>query len=261
MEQTKIYTALQGVRGRQAADLAAIERLLICFSQLILEQAWIKEIDINPLLVSPANSPYPVLALDARIALHTRDTDLASLPKPAIRPYPSQYAKPLQLKDGTSVTVRPIRPEDEPLLVKFHQTLSEESVYFRYFHLMTLSHRIAHERLTRICFVDYDREMAFVVDHKDEAGHHKILGAGRLSKSHSANEAEFAMIISDVHQKQGIGTQLLKQLMQVGRDEGLDCITAEILHENRAMQRVCEKVGFSLKRLPDFIKASIQLFE
>jgi len=259
MEQTKIYQALQGIRGRQSTDLGELEMLLVRFSQLILEQRWIKEIDINPLLVSEKTSRYPLLALDARIALHPADTDPETIPTPAIRPYPTQYVTPWQLKDGTSVTVRPIRPEDEPLLVKFHRTLSEESVYFRYFHLMTLSHRIAHERLTRICFVDYDREMALVVDKKDEDGSHEVLAAGRLSKSHSANEAEFAMLVSDAYQKQGIGTKLLEQLVQIGRDEGLDCITAEILHENRAMQRVCEKTGFGLKRMPDFVKARIDL--
>jgi acetyltransferase len=99
----------------------------------------IKEIDINPLLVSEASSPHPLLALDARIALHPPETDLESIPTSAIRPYPSQYVKPWQLQDGDPVTLRPIRPEDEPLLVEFHRTLSEESVYFRYFHLMTLS--------------------------------------------------------------------------------------------------------------------------
>jgi acetyltransferase len=260
MEQTKIYKALQGVRGRQSADLDELEMLLVRFSQLVLEQRWIKEIDINPLLVSEASSRYPLLALDARIALHPPDTDPADIPKPAIRPYPSQYVIPWQLKDGTSVTLRPIRPEDEPLLVKFHRTLSEESVYFRYFHLMTLSHRIAHERLTRICFVDYDRDIAMVVDRKDETtGQHEVLAAGRLSKLHGRNEAEFAMLVSDAYQKQGIGTKLLEQLVQAGRDEGLDSITAEILHENRAMQRVCEKVGFTLHRTPDFIKATIRL--
>jgi acetyltransferase len=260
MEQTKIYKALQGVRGRQSADLDELEMLLVRFSQLVLEQRWIKEIDINPLLVSEASSRYPLLALDARIALHPPDTDPADIPKPAIRPYPSQYVIPWQLKDGTSVTLRPIRPEDEPLLVKFHRTLSEESVYFRYFHLMTLSHRIAHERLTRICFVDYDRDIAMVVDRKDETtGQHEVLAAGRLSKLHGRNEAEFAMLVSDAYQKHGIGTKLLEQLVQAGRDEGLDSITAEILHENRAMQRVCEKVGFTLHRTPDFIKATIRL--
>ena len=260
MEQTKIYQALQGVRGRQAADLDELEMLLVRFSQLVLEQRWIKEIDINPLLVSEASSRYPLIALDARIALHPPDIDPENIPAPAIRPYPAQYVMPWQLKDGTSVTLRPIRPEDEPLLVKFHRTLSEESVYFRYFHLMTLSHRVAHERLTRICFIDYDREMALVVDQKDAAtGDHEVLAVGRLSKLHGRNEAEFAMLVSDVYQKQGIGTKLLKQLVKVGRDEGLACITAEILHENRAMQRVCEKAGFSLKRSPDFVKAEIVL--
>ncbi|MEO1208928.1 MAG: bifunctional acetate--CoA ligase family protein/GNAT family N-acetyltransferase [Cyanobacteria bacterium J06638_20] len=260
MEQTKIYQALQGVRGRQAADLNSLELLLVRFSQLVLEQPWIKEIDINPLLVSEASSRYPLLALDARIALHPADTDPTTIPTPAIRPYPTQYVSPWQLKEGQSVTVRPIRPEDEPLLVDFHRTLSEESVYFRYFHLMTLSHRIAHERLTRICFIDYDREMALVVDQKDSTtGDHIILGAGRLSKLHGRNEAEFALLVSDAYQKQGVGTKLLEQLVAVGRDEGLDTITAEILHENRAMQRVCEKVGFTLTRKSDFVKAEIRL--
>ena len=260
MEQTRIYKALQGVRGRQATDIPGLEMLLVRFSQLVLEQPWIKEIDINPLLVSEASSPHPLLALDARVALHPPETDLATIPKPAIRPYPSQYVKPWQLQDGTPVTLRPIRPEDEPLLVEFHRTLSEESVYFRYFHLMTLSHRIAHERLTRICFIDYDREMALVVDRKHpETGNHEVLGVGRLSKSHGTNEGEFAMLVSDVYQKQGVGTMLLEQLVQIGRDEGLERITAEILHENRAMQRVCDKVGFTLTRTPEFVKAELPL--
>lgn len=260
MEQTKIYKALQGVRGRQPANLAELEMLLVRISQLALEQPLIKELDINPLLVSAADSRYPLLALDARIALHPTEVDLATIPKPAIRPYPSQYVKQHVLADGTPVTIRPIRPEDEPLLVKFHHTLSEESVYFRYFHLMKLSSRIAHERLTRICFIDYDREMALVLDRKNpETGEHEILGAGRLSKSHGENTAEFAMLISDVYQHRGLGTELLQQLIQIGRDEQLEAITAEVLPENRAMQRVCEKVGFALKRTPDFVAATIKL--
>jgi len=262
MEQTKIYQALQGVRGRPAADLAELEKLLVRFSQLILERPQIKEIDINPLLVDGAHSRYPLLALDARIALHPAEVNLSTLPKPAIRPYPSQYVKPWSLRDGTPVTIRPIRPEDEPLMVQFHQTLSEQSVYFRYFHLLKLSQRIAHERLTRICFVDYDREMALVVDRKDPASQqHEILAAGRLSRFHGRNEAEFAMLVSDPYQQQGLGTELLSQLIQIGRDEHLSRITAEILHENKPMQRVCEKVGFKLQRTPDVVKAELQLTE
>jgi acetyltransferase len=260
IEQTKIYTALRGVRGRQATDLEELEMLLVRVSQLAIEQPLLKELDINPLLVSEKGSAYPLVALDARMVLHPPGVELQNIPKPAIRPYPTQYVKHWQLKDGTEVTIRPIRPEDEPLLVKFHHTLSEESVYFRYFHLMTLNRRIAHERLTRICYIDYDREMALVIDRKNpQTGEHDVLGAGRLSKSHGANEAEFAMLVADQYQKQGLGTELLRQLIQIGRDEALDAITAEILHENRPMQRVCEKLGFAMKRTPDFVDARLAL--
>jgi acetyltransferase len=86
------------------------------------------------------------------------------------------------MKDGTAITIRPIRPEDEPLMVRLHEALSESSVHLRYFHAMKLSSRVAHERLTRICFIDYDREMALVADRWDpDAGRNEILAVGRLS--------------------------------------------------------------------------------
>jgi len=264
IEQTHIYKALQGVRGQPPVDLDALEQLLVRFSQLVAEQRWIKEIDINPMLASPveANSHAPLLALDARIVLHDGTLSEDQLPKLAIRPYPIQYVTPWQLKDSTEVTIRPIRPEDEPLVIQFHKTLSEQSVYLRYFHLIKLSQRIAHDRLTRICFIDYDREMALVADYQNpETGTHKILAIGRLSKLHGTNEAEFAMLVSDRVQCRGLGTELLKRLLQVGRDEQLDRITAEILSDNSGMQRVCEKLGFHISRTtdPSVVKAEIQL--
>ncbi|MBE9180181.1 bifunctional acetate--CoA ligase family protein/GNAT family N-acetyltransferase [Oculatella sp. LEGE 06141] len=264
MEQTHIYKALQGVRGQPPVDLDALEQLLVRFSQLVAEQRWIKEIDINPLLASPveANSHSPLLALDARLVLHEATLSEDQLPRLAIRPYPIQYVTPWQLKDGTEVTVRPIRPEDELLVIQFHKTLSEQSVYLRYFHLIKLSQRIAHDRLTRICFIDYDREMAFVADYQNpETGTHEILAIGRLSKLHGTNEAEFAMLVSDRVQCCGLGTELLKRLLQVGQDEHLDRITAEILSDNSGMQRVCEKLGFHISRTadPSVVKAEIQL--
>lgn len=256
MEHTKIYKALQGVRGRKSVDLEALEELLVRFSQLVVEQPWIKEIDINPLFASADR----LIVLDARVILHSSEVKTEELPKLAILPYPNQYIFPWTLRDNTNVTIRPIRPEDEPLIVQFHQTLSEQSVYFRYFHLMKLSRRVAHERLTRICFIDYDREMALVVDYQNpETGKHEILGVGRLSKLHGVNEAEFAMLVSDPFQRQGLGTELLQKLIQIGRDEKLDRITAEIIPENRAMQRVCEKVGFRLQPTMDVVKAEIDL--
>ena len=256
IEQTKIYQALKGVRGRKSIDLEALERLLVRFSQLVVEQPQIAEIDINPLFVCEDR----LLALDARIVLHPNHLTLEQLPKSAIRPYPNQYVKLWRMRNETEVTIRPIRPEDEPLIVQFHRTLSEDSVYFRYFHLMNLNHRIAHERLTRICFIDYDREMALVVEYKNPAtGLKEILAVGRLSKVHGINEAEFAMLVSDPYQSNGLGTELLTTLIEIGRDEKLDRITAEILPENRAMQRVCEKVCFSSHRSFDLVRVAIDL--
>jgi acetyltransferase len=267
MEKTQIYEALQGVRGRSAVDLSALEQVLVRFSHLVVEQPWIKEIDINPLVAAPIKScstteTTTLIALDARIVLHDPTICLEEIPKLAIRPYPTQYNSPWRLHDGTAVTIRPIRPEDEPLMIQFHKTLSEESVYFRYFHLIKLNHRIAHERLTRICFIDYDREMALVADYRDpHTGNHEILAVARLSKLHGTNNAEFALVVSDHYQCQGLGTEMLKRLLQIGKDEKLDRIGAEILSGNSGMQRVCEKLGFDIQNTIDLdvVQAMIEV--
>jgi acetyltransferase len=248
MERTKIFTALKGVRGRKATNIAALEHLLVRFSQLVVEQPWISEIDINPLLVSAER----IFALDARVVLHDPKTPENKLPHSAIRPYPIQYATPWKLKNKTPLFIRPIKPEDEPLMVKFHETLSEESVYNRYFAALKLSQRVAHERLTRICFNDYDREIALVAEVKVAKGEEKkILGVGRLSKQHGRADAEFAVLVSDHWQRQGLGCELLRRLIAIGRDEKLAHISGVILAENHAMQHICRKVGFKVIHDPD----------
>jgi acetyltransferase len=245
MEQTKIYSALKGVRGRKPIDLTALEQLLVRFARLVAEQRWIKEIDINPLLASPEG----LVALDARVVVYPKDFAAEKLPRLAIRPYPIQYVQRFKLGDGQEAEIRPIRPEDEPLMVQFHQTLSERSVRLRYFAALKLSQRVAHERLIRVCFVDYDREIALVVEHHDPAtGQREIVGVGRLSKLPWRNEAEFAVLVSDLWQNKGLGTRLLSMLIQIARDEHLARLTADILPENLEMQRVAQKLGFHLTR-------------
>ncbi|HUA66615.1 MAG TPA: bifunctional acetate--CoA ligase family protein/GNAT family N-acetyltransferase [Alphaproteobacteria bacterium] len=259
IEQTKIYTALKGVRGRATVNLAALEELLVRFSQLVVEQRWISEIDVNPLLASPDR----LLALDARVVLHDKDMSEDELPTAAIRPYPVQYVSEWKLKDGTPVTIRPIRPEDEPLMVQFHQTLSEESVYHRYFSSLKLTDRIAHERLTRICFNDYDREIALVVERKGpRLEDREILGVGRLSKLHSRNEAEFALLVSDRWQRRGLGSELMRRLVAVARAEKLSHLSAIVQSENHTMQHIAESAGLKINREPaarDYL-AEIQFF-
>ena len=243
MEQTKIYTALKGVRGRKPVPLDELEQLMVRFSYLVAEQRWIKEIDINPLLASEQ----ALIALDARVVLHPAHISEAELPHTAITPYPVEYVAPWTLHDGTAVLIRPIRPEDEPLLVEFHHTLSEQSVYQRYFHPFPLSERIAHERLTRIAFINYEREMALVAEWRDEAYKPHIIGVGRLIKLRGGKEAEFAILISDEYQHQGLGTELLSRLVAIGRREGVKRIIADILPDNAAMIRVSEQVGFTCR--------------
>jgi len=163
-------------------------------------------------------------------------------------------------QDGAEFTVRPIRPEDEPLVVRFHETLSDRSVYQRYLHMLNLSQRVAHERLTRICFIDYDREMALVAETKDAAtGEPRIVGVARLKRTHGANEAEFALILSDAYQGRGLGTELLRRLIDVAREEKLGRLTGDILTDNFVMQRICEKLGFDLKRSADDPVVKVEL--
>jgi acetyltransferase len=218
--------------------------MLVRFSRLVVEQRWIKEIDINPMLASPER----LIALDARVVVHGPEVQKQDLPKLPIRPYPTRYVETWTMKDGNPVLIRPIRPEDEPLIVKFHQTLSERTVYLRYLHMMKLSQRVAHERLIRICFIDYDREMALVAEHKDPAtGEQKIIGVGRLRKLHGTDDAEFAVLVSDEYQGRGLGIELTKRLIQVGRDEKLGRIVGDVLADNANMIRVCQKLGFRLR--------------
>ena len=248
MEQTRVFTALKGVRGRMPVNLAALEQLLVRFSQLVLEQRWIAEIDINPLLVSPER----LLTLDARIVLHGPAVTLDQLPKPAIRPYPLQYVSSWTMKDGNQVSIRPVRPEDEPLMVKFHETLSDRSVYLRYFCSLSLSRRVEHERLLRICFAGYDREMVLVAERTDPStGECRIVAVGRMNKLHSSNEAEVAILVSDQYQKLGLGSELLRHVIQIARDEKLSRVSAEMLTDNIAMQIITKRLGFRVRAVED----------
>jgi acetyltransferase len=253
IETTKIYKALKGVRGRKPVDLPALEKLMVGFSQLVAEQFWIKEIDINPLFASGED----LVALDARVILHDPKTTEDQLPKLAIRPYPTQYVESWKMKGGTPVTIRPIRPEDEPAMVGFHEGLSERSVYLRYFGPLKLQQRVAHSRLLRICFNDYDREIALVAERSLGKGRYEVLGVGRMSKVHASGTAEFAVVVIDQWQNKGLGTELTKQLIDIARHEKLNRLIAYTLLENKEMQHMCKKLGFEVHQSSEDAECSI----
>jgi acetyltransferase len=245
MERTKIYTALKGVRGRDPVDLAALEGLLVRFSQLITEQKWIKELDINPLMASPEK----LIALDARVVLYDKNTTESQLPKIAIRPYPIQYVGTWMAKDKSKVTIRPILPEDEALLVKFHSILSDRTVFMRYLQPIMLQDRVMHERLARISHVDYDREIALVAETTDANDERSIMGIVRLSKIHSTNEARLSVLVGDPYQGIGLGGELIRRSVDVARSERIERMSSILTADNQVMLHIFEKVGFTITPL------------
>jgi acetyltransferase len=174
--------------------------------------------------------------------------------------YPTRYVSPWQMKTGEAVIIRPIRPEDEPALARFHETLSDRSVYLRYFHMEKLSSRVTHERLARRCSIDYDREMALVAERWNPAGAEKeIIAVGRLIREPETRDAEVAVIVADAFQRCGLGSELLRRLIQVGRDEKLERITATTLPENLAMRSLMARAGFGVVNTSDLSAISMEL--
>jgi acetyltransferase len=240
MESTRILQALKGARGNRPAGLDKLEELLVRFSKLVVENPRIAEIEINPLLAGPDL----LLALDARLVLHPASVSDADLPHSAIRPYPSQYVSQWQTEDGMQFTLRPIRPDDEPLVVEFHGRLSERSVYFRYFHPLKLDTRVAHERLITKCFIDYDRELALIAEHADGQDVRHIAGIARMIRKHSDYGAEVAFIVADKYQHRGLGSHLLESLIAVARCENITYLEGAMLAENYNMKDIFSRAGF-----------------
>ncbi len=255
MEKTRIYGALKGVRGRKSVDLAALDDLVVRFSELAVEQRWIKEIDINPLLASPDG----LIALDARVVLHDPDTPEAQLPHPAIRPYPVRYIAPWTNKPGEQMLIRPIRPEDEPLIVAFHDRLSERTVVERYFTALALSARTAHERLTRICFIDYDRELALVAEKLDTTGNLHIAGVSRMNRQEDGSSATLAIVVADESQGQGLGEAIMRRALDAARAEGVRRVIIHFLPQNERMSRLSRKLGFALTEEKALIRGELAL--
>jgi acetyltransferase len=244
IERTTIAGAFRGIRGRRPIDTAALEQLLVRFSLLVVEQRRIAEIDINPLLASPER----LLALDARVVLHDPDVARggpAATGHPAL---PAQYVDRWAARDGSEFTIRPIRPEDEPLLVQFHKAPDRGDG------LLALlpgarpvgAHgpRAADARLLQRL---RPRDRARRRGGRRRWRRPTILAAiARLSKDHWRPSAEFAILVADRWQKRGLGAELLRRLVQIGRDEGLELIWAEMLAGNAGMRRTAQTVGFTL---------------
>ena len=148
------------------------------------------------------------------------------------------------------MVLRPIRPEDESLVIAFHRELSDHSVRHRYFEFMSLSARVAHERLIRICFNDYNREWAIIAE-IEKNQQKQIIGIGRLMRIPGINRAQFKLIIRDDHHHLGLGTQLLRHLLFIAKEENIEIVDGFILNENDGMLHICKKLGFVIRKSGD----------
>lgn len=242
MEETKIFKALTGFRGKRSVNIAYLSKLLVRFSNFISDYPIIKECDINPLLVGKDK----IVALDARIVLESKDSGII----PAICPYPAHYIKKVKLKNELMVTIRPIRPEDEPFIVQFYKEISEDSLRQRYLDAFKYAELISREQLIRTCFNDFDREITLVVELGKE-----ILALGKFTKINGDANSSFAMIVKDKWQNFGIGSLLLLHIIEIAKNEKMKSISAYMLPENEKMRKVCEKFGFKFSAEDKFLLA------
>jgi acetyltransferase len=240
LEQSNFYNAIGEL---DSTLLDKLQALVVRFSELIVEQRWIKEFEINPLTIHRGQ----VIATASRCELHGTQVADDELPRPAIRPYPVQYVSAWTMKNGGQVNIRPIRAEDEPLMVKFHEGLSDESVYLRYFQQVKLSVRTAHERLARVCFLDYDREIGLLAEYSDPSTNDtRVVAIGTLQKMFPKSEGEVAVLVSDGFHGQGLGKELIARLVSFARDERLQVVYATTMAENYAMTAIFRRRGFQL---------------
>ncbi len=254
MERTHIYAALQGVRGQKPVDLEALETLLARFSLLLTDFVEdIQEVDMNPVLAAPGR----VVALDARVLLTPADRPADRRPRLAIRPYPNQYTAPFRLSDGSEATVRAIGPEDEPLIVALHASHSEHTIRMRFFSLVKT---LSHDSLIRLCHLDYDREMALVAVRR-EGGASRMMGVSRYYLNPGTGEAEFALVVGDAYQRQGLGRHLMQRLIEIARERGVRRLEGLVLRENGTMLALMMSLGFSPPETveDDVVRVSLDL--
>jgi acetyltransferase len=249
MEETKVYRLLQGYRGRPTANLVLLEEILMRLSQLVTDFAEIAELDINPLMVTGDSA----LAVDARMVLKP-----SGQPAPfhlAISAYPNQYECHVVTAGGDQLFIRPIRPEDAPLLTRLFHTLSPRSVIYRFFRMLK---EIPRSMLARFTQIDYDREMALVALRKTDEGE-EILGVGRVMGSPGGRTAEFSILVSDPWQGRGIGAELLKRSLLVARERGVEEVWGLVLAENTQMLALGRALGFTVKKVADASEFELRL--
>jgi acetyltransferase len=245
MEETKVYQLLKGYRNVPPANIKLLEEIMVLFSQMLVDFPQLKEVDINPLFIDEKEA----YAFDARIVIDKKRVfeKLELHQHLVITPYPKKYETMWKLRDGRTVLLRPIKPEDEPLWLEMFQNFSEESIRYRFFQIIKDT---PHETRVRYCNIDYDREIA-IVPELTEDGHRKILGVVRVGIEPDGKTGEIAFIVADPWQCLGLGTKLVDYAIEICKDMKLEKLYAIMLPDNYRAVSLMKKMGFTITNLDD----------
>jgi len=237
MEGTRVHRLLKGYRNCLPVDMEKLEEILIRLSQLVTDFPQIAELDMNPMVIKNGQP----LAVDARVVLAA-----TSCPSPlhlSVSPYPAQYESRVTLPEIGDLMVRPIRPEDAPLLSELFATLSPQSIYYRFFYPMK---KLSQKMLARFTQIDYDREIALVAI-SESGSQEKMLGAARVILQQNMKDAEFAVLVGDPWQGKGIGAQLLQTCLDIAKERHFRNIWGVALAENKGMLALGRKLNFTIR--------------
>ncbi|MGA2308664.1 MAG: acetate--CoA ligase alpha subunit [Candidatus Bathyarchaeia archaeon] len=245
MEETKMYQLLKGYRNFPPANIKLLEEIMVRFSQMLVDFPQLKEVDINPLFINEKEA----FAFDARIVIDPSKVFTKFEPHQhlIVTPYPTKYETMWRLRDGRTVILRPIKPEDEPLWLEMFQNFSEESIRYRFFQVLKDT---PHETRVRYCNIDYDREIAIVAELTEE-GRKRILGVARVSIEPDGRTGEIAFIVADPWQGLGLGTKLVDYVLEICADMKLETIYAIMLADNYRAMGLMKKMGFAVKYMDD----------
>jgi len=242
IERTRVSRLLRAYRDVPAVKPDAVALVLVKLAQLAADIPQIRELDINPLLADEAG----VLAVDARVAVGSVDRKFrGSGPANfAVRPYPSQWQRHLEVKDGWRVLARPIRPEDEPVIHEFLRHVTSHDLRLRFFAPMK---EFTHEFIARLTQLDYARAMAFVAF--DEATN-EMVGVVRIHSDSIYETGEYAILLRSDLKGKGLGWALMQLIIEYAKSEGLKTISGDVLKENTVMLEMCRHLGFEVKADP-----------
>jgi acetyltransferase len=255
MEETKIYQLLKGYRHMPPANLKLLEEKMVYLSQLLVDFPQIQEVDINPLFIDETDA----FALDARVVI---DKALVFAKAEArqhlvISSYPKKYETWWKLRDGRTILLRPIKPEDEPLWLQMFQTFSERSIRHRFFHIIKDT---SHAMRVRYCNIDYDREIAIVAELR-ENGQRKIIGVVRVPIEPDKKTGEIAVIVADPWQGLGLGSKMIDHMIEICKDKQLETLYGIMMPKNSRAIRLMREMGFTIQHFPDIVKAVLNLKE